>query len=147
MKRYVEASPRARQWFFLVAVVWAAFALFASRLTSHLPLPGSSVQDLLAQIEARTLYSLVALSLFYVLLSIVAIVLAIKTVRTGQWPPAGMAVPFRTPVREVHKPYKVWVFLALLLAAYVTHIAIAAYAAAATHSVLQETSRLVGPKP
>ena len=31
MKRYVEASPRARQWFFLVAVLWAGFALLTYR--------------------------------------------------------------------------------------------------------------------
>ena len=146
MKRYVEASPKARQWFFLVAVVWAGLALVASRLNTYFPLSGH-VEELLVQIDARALYALVALSLFYLTLSVVAIFLATRTVRTRQWPPAGLEVPFRTPVTEIRTPFKVWLLLGLVLAAYAGHVAIAAYWAAATHSQVQEVQRLVGPKP
>jgi hypothetical protein len=146
MRRYVEASPRARQWFFLIAVVWAGLGFIASRLNTYLPLSGH-VEELLIQIDARALCALVVLSLFYVALSVVAIVLAARTVRTGQWPPVGLKVPFRTPVTEIRKPYKVWLLLGLLLAVYAGHVALAACTAAATHSQVQEVQRLVGPKP
>jgi hypothetical protein len=85
--------------------------------------------------------------LFYLVLSVVAVILATKAVRTRQWPPAGMAVPFRTPVQEIRKPFKVWLLLAILLVAYAAHIVIAAYSAAATHSMVQETRRLLEPRP
>jgi hypothetical protein len=146
MKRYVEASPRARQWLFLVAVVWAGLVLFASRFSTYFPLP-TGAQELLAQIDARALYGLVALSLFYLALSAMAIFVAIRVVRTRQWPPAGMAVPFRTPVREIRKPAAVWLSLAILLLVYAAQIVMAAYTTTATHSMVQEALRLVGPKP
>ena len=92
MKRYVEASPRARQWLFLVAVVWAGLVLFASRFSTYFPLP-TGAQELLAEIDARALYGLVALSLFYLALPAMAVFVAIRVVRTRQWPPAGMANP------------------------------------------------------
>ena len=146
MKRYVEASPKAREWFFFGAVLWAGLALFTSRFNTIFPLSGR-VDELLTQIDERALYALVALTVFYLALSAVAILLALKAVRTRQWPPAGVAVPFRTSVKEIRKPFKVWLLLAVLLVVYAGHIAIAAYSAAATHSMVQETLRLVGPRP
>ena len=146
MKRYVEASTRARQWYFLAAVVWAGLALLVSRFNSYCPLP-SDARELLTAVDARATYRLVTVSVFYLLFSGVAILLAIKAVSTKQWPPAGMPVPFRTQVREIHRPLKVWFALAVLLVIYASHIAVTAYAVATTHSMVQETLRLVGPKP
>ena len=146
MKRYIEASPRARQWYFLAAIVWAGLALFVSRINTYFPLP-SDARELLTAVDARATYRLVTVSLFYLLFSAAAIFLALKAVRTKQWPPAGMAVPFRTQLREIHRPHRVWLVLAVLLLIYASHIVVTAYAVATTRSMVQQTLRLIGPKP
>ena len=145
MKQYIEASPRARQWLFLIAVLWLGLVLFASEFNTYFPL-SHRTEELLNQIDARAWYALIGLCLFYLALSVVAVILAIGAVRTRQWPPAGVAVPFRMPVQAIRKPFKVWLLLGALLVAYAAHIVVAAYSAAATHSLTQETRRLLEPK-
>ena len=146
MKQYLDASPRVRQWFFFIAVVWLGLVLLTVRFNTYFPLSGNA-QEQLAQIDARATYALVALVLFYLGLSVQAVLLAAKAVRTKQWPPAGVAVPFRTQIHEIRRPLKVWFWVSVLVCAYGTHIALAGVQAVATHSMLQEALRLVAPKP
>src|ERR1022692_4721965 len=104
MKRYVEASPKARQWFFLIAIVLGGLVLFMYVFDTYFP-PVGSVLEQLAQMDARATYKLIAFIPIYLVFSVVAFVLAARSVRTRQWPPAGIAVPFRTQIREIRKPF------------------------------------------
>ena len=83
---------------------------------------------------------------FYLFLSAAAIVLAVKAIRTKQWPPAGLPVPFRTRIHEIRRPFKVWLLVAALVGVYLTHIALTGYTVAAIHSIVQESVPLVNPK-
>ena len=144
MQRYVEASPRARQWFFLAAIVWLGLVLLTSRFGTYFPLSGSPSEKL-AQLDQRSWYALGAFVVFYAALSVLAVFLAAKAVRTKQWPPAGLTVPFRTRVYEIQSPFKVWFWVLVLLCVYCTHIALAGKQAMATHAMLQEALELVSP--
>jgi hypothetical protein len=144
MTRYVEASPRARQWFLLAAIVWLGLALLASRFGVYFPLSGTQSEQLV-ELDRRTWWAFGGFTVLYLFLSALALFLAAKAVRTKQWPPAGVALPFRARVHEIQSPRKVWLLAIVLICLYFGHIAIAGRQALDSHAMLQEALRLVAP--
>ena len=144
MKRYIEASPKARQWFFLALAIWAFVAVLWLNFEAYFPLP-SDVRDRLAEHQARSLYRFIAIALLYGALSVAACMAIAKAVRTKQWPPAGSPVPFRTRVHEIRNPRKVWLLGALVIAMHLGLVAALGYLVTKERSATQELLRLIAP--
>ena len=144
MKRYIEASPKTRQWFFLALAIWAFVTALWLNFDAYFPLP-SDVGDRLAAHHARTLYWFIAFALLYGALSVAAGIAIAKAVRTKQWPPAGSPVPFRTRVHDIRNPRKVWLLGTLVIAMHLGFIAAFAYVVATERSAAQELLRLIAP--
>ncbi len=58
---------------------------------------------------------------FFVVATLIAIRYTGKIIKSGQWPPSGMAVPFRTKVVEVRNPRIVWGLLVIFVAGLAFH--------------------------
>jgi hypothetical protein len=133
-------------WFFLAAFILVGYILFIATFDTYRP-PVGSVLERLVQVDARATYRLTGFVLFYLGLSVWVFVLATKAVRTRQWPPAGVAVPFRTEIREIRKPFKVWAYVAILVCIYGTAVASMVYERIAMHAMVQAALRAYGPTP
>jgi len=110
MTEYVEPTLRARQLFFLAIILLGGFALFISRLDVFLP-PLSDPD----QMRDRLLVAIVLSNIFHIALSIEAIYYTRRAVQSGQWPPKGMAVPFRTKIKKIKNPRNAWLLLTVML--------------------------------
>jgi phosphoglycerol transferase MdoB-like AlkP superfamily enzyme len=80
MKRYIEASPRAKKVFFIVAFIWAGVALFLAGYDAWFPI-SDVPQEQLVQISTRALVAVVVSVVFYLALSILVVLYAVWTVR------------------------------------------------------------------
>jgi hypothetical protein len=114
---YVEADPQAR-WLFLAAVVLAvgvaaALAFFALRA----PAPAADPALELPALAQRALWSALLATAFGLAAAIVSVRIAAQAVRTRQWPPAGMLVPFRTRVQPLQRPAVAWSVAAAIVLA------------------------------
>jgi hypothetical protein len=142
MKRYIEASYKARLVFFLLVLLWAGLVLLQKLLQKHFdewfPLTGTPVEQLI-QSSDRQLLAVIVLVVFYLTLSGIVVFEAIWTVRSRQWPPHGHPVPFRTPVKEIKNPIMVWLFAGSILTMYMGHIALYVYSWSLTNKLIQET--------
>ena len=123
MNQYVEASPRAKIVFYVAAIVLGGIGIFLFRFNAWFPVQGSP-EEQLRQMADRAMYVMIALVVMYGLLACLVLILAIGTVRTRQWPPAGLPMPFRMAVTEIKRPFVVWAPVAVLLVLYVTHAAL-----------------------
>ncbi len=118
MTAYVEPTPRARQLFFLIALLLVALLAFAPQLDHLLPPLSDDSDVMFDEIQKRTLVGATFSTAFFILFSLVAIHLSRRTVQSGQWPPAGMAVPFRIKVKPIQNSRNVWVYLAVTLSIF-----------------------------
>jgi hypothetical protein len=126
MKRYIEASSKAKKVFFSVAVVWAGVALLLVGLNEWFPVSGT-LQEQSVQISNRALVIVVVEVVSYLAVSILIVLYAFWTVRSRQWPPLGHSMPFRTQVREIKQPVLVWVLVGLVLLGYMAKLGVAIY--------------------
>jgi hypothetical protein len=123
MSQYVEASPRAKLVFYLAAIALGGIGIFLFRFNAWFPVHGSP-EEQLRQMADRAMYVMIALVVMYGALACLVLILAIGTVRTRQWPPAGLPMPFRMAVTEIKRPFAVWAPVAVVLVLYVTHAAL-----------------------
>ena len=135
MKHYIEASPKAKKVFFIVAFIWAGVALFLASYDVWFPVSGTQ-QEQLVQISNRGLVALVVAVVFYLLLSILVVAYTVWTVRSGQWPPLGRSMPFRTRVHEIKQPVLAWVFAGILLLGYAAHLGTQIYSWSLTNKLI-----------
>lgn len=126
MKRYIEASPKAKKVFFSVAVIWAGVALLLVVLNDWFSISGTP-QEQSVQISNRALGLVVIKVVSYLALSTLVVLYACWTVRSRQWPPLGHPMPFRTQVREIKQPVWVWVLAGFLLLGYMAQMGTAIY--------------------
>ena len=68
-----------------------------------------------------------------------------KVVRTRQWPPPGMQVPFRTRVFEIHQPIKVWICTIVILIVLSIDVGLSIYTWQLRNQFFEENIRLVAP--
>jgi hypothetical protein len=142
MKRYVEASPRAKKVFFIVAFIWAGVALFLAGYDVWFPL-SDVPQEQLVQISNRALVAVVVSVVFYLALSILVVLYTVWTVRSRQWPPHGCSMPFRTKVHEIKQPVLVWVLAGILLFGYMAHIGKQIYSWSQTNNLIHSLEPLL----
>ena len=142
MKHYVEASPRAKKVFFIVAFIWAGVALFLAGYDVWFPI-SDVPQEQLVQISHRALVAVIVSVVFYLALSILVVLYAVWTVRSRQWPPHGCSMPFRTKVHEIKQPVLVWVLAGILLFGYMAHIGKQIYSWSKTNNLIQSLEPLL----
>ena len=109
MADYVEADPRARLYFLggIVVLLGAGIALWLHAS----PMPQASGSEPAAWLQgavARALRSALAATAFHALITGLVLWAASRAVASGQWPPRGMAMPFRERVRPITSPALVW---------------------------------------
>ena len=119
MKRYVEPSPRTRQLFFLALVLLTALAVVVDRFDRILPPLSLNPAVALEQGANRLLLASAFSSVFYAVLAILVVRMTRRAVRSGQWPPVGMSMPFRTAIREIRHPRVEWLLMSLALVSLV----------------------------
>ena len=142
MKHYIEASPKAKKVFFIVAFIWAGVALFLANYDVWFPVSGTQ-QEQLVQISNRGLVAVVVAVVFYLALSILVVVYTVWTVRSRQWPPLGHSMPFRTQVHEIKQPVLVWVFAGILLLGYMAHLGKQIYSWSLTNKLIHSLEPLL----
>ena len=142
--RFVESSPRARRWFWFVVLIWISLVVFLVEFDTLFPVSGT-VQDQIATLVNRSRFALLSRIAFYVTFSIIILILAMKVVRTGQWPPAGMQVPFRTRVQEIHRPIKVWIYTISILILHSISVGLSIYTWQLRNQFFEENIRLLAP--
>ena len=142
MKRYVEASPKARLVFLVFILFWLSLALLLDRFDAWFPLAGTPAERL-HKISDRTLVALILSVVLYLIMSGLVVFEGIWTVRSRQWPPKGHPMPFRTPVKEINNPIKVWLFAGFILAMYSSNIAMNVFSWSRSNTVIQETISLL----
>jgi len=147
MKQYVESNPKTRQLFFLALILIGAFALFVDRMEQILPAIDSDTTVAIDQVLDRSLFATVLATVFYGLFSFVAIHYVRRTVQSKQWPPVGMSVPFRMPVKEIKRPWVAWTYLAVLLCIFLTQIFITWYAYGEQREYFRELKQLIDESP
>ena len=141
MKRYIEASSKAKKVFFSVAVIWAGLALLLVGLNEWFPVSGT-LQEQSVQISNRALILVVVKVVSYLAMSILVVLYAFWTVRSRQWPPLGHSMPFRTQVREIKQPVLVWVLAGFLLLGNVAQIGTSIYIWSQTNKLLHSLEPL-----
>jgi hypothetical protein len=114
MDHYVEGSTRAKIWYLSAC---AAVVLALVLVNIYFPYPKSI--DSVSSIEATAQRHLVIALLFTIFLvpyTIRFVNLARLSVRQGQWPPSGIAMPFRTRVLSIARPAKVYILTTIVIA-------------------------------
>jgi hypothetical protein len=142
IKRYVDASPKARLVFLLLILFWLSLALFLDRFSVWFPLDGTPSERLL-KISDRGRIALIVTVVFYLILSGIVVFESIWTVRSRQWPPQGHPMPFRTRIKEIKHPTRVWLFAGSILAIYFAHIGLHVYSWYRSNRAIQETILLL----
>jgi hypothetical protein len=116
---YVEADPQARRLFVAAAAiavgVAVALAFFALRASAPAPVADPALE--LPALAQRALWSALLATAFGLAAGITAVRIAAQAVRTRQWPPAGMRVPFRTRVQLLPRPAVAWGVAAMIVLA------------------------------
>jgi hypothetical protein len=120
--QFIEPSIRARRWFWVIALAWVCVVAVLINFDRWFPVSGSSL-DQIEQLMNRSLCAIILRVIFYLAMSLVVIVLTIATVRTKQWPPRGMPVPFRARVTEVRRPIFVWLYASIIVMLHLLMIA------------------------
>lgn len=108
MTRYVEANPRSRLLFFLALIALGALALLADRVDELLPPLSNNPDEMADQILTRHIIAASLNTLFFVALTLKVLHDTRRMIASGQWPPPGMKVPFRQPIREIKNPRYAW---------------------------------------
>jgi hypothetical protein len=147
MTKYVEPTLRARQLFFLYLIGLGAFMVLADRLDELLPPISDDLTIAFDQILERTLVAAVLSTIFYAGIALAALHYARRALRSGRWPPEGMAVPFRTPIKEIRRPWKVWVYLAVLFASLAALTAMPWQAYSRQQAYFQEVTQIIESMP
>jgi hypothetical protein len=123
MSKYVEATLRTRQLFFLGVILLGGLILFLDRVEAILPPLSRDPVLAIEQFAHRSMVAALVLSVFYLVLSAMAINLAKRSADSGQWPPKGMTVPFRTKIIEIKKQRYVWLYLTIILSVFTAQAA------------------------
>jgi hypothetical protein len=117
MNRYVEGDAKVRN-VFLACVLTVIAAGFALRYyVSSLPMPVGTPEYVGETLMSRNLLGVVLLTLFYLAYAAIVVWFTAKTVRSKQFPPAGMRMPFRTKIYSISNPTVLWAVVVLLLCA------------------------------
>jgi hypothetical protein len=105
---FVEADPRARRLFVAAVLVALAVAGALAFFALHPPAPQGETSLELKALAQRALWSALLATAFAFTVSVVSLRLAAHSVRTRQWPPLGMRMPFRTRVQALPRPGRAW---------------------------------------
>ena len=125
-QRYIEATSKTRLLFLLALAAWAACTLLVMK---------------------RPLMAAIGATLFWVLVSVVSVHYWTRAVRSGQWPPKGMDVPFRMKVQELRSLNRARAYLASLLVIYAVQAALPWYAYVEQRRYFRELKTLMTPPP
>lgn len=147
MKRYIEPTLRARQLFFLGLLVVAGVALLADRANQFLPPLSSDEVVALDQMVERSLLAALLASVFWCGLGGAAIYLTNRAIRSRQWPPAGISVPFRTEAVDIKRPWVAWALLVVFLVTCVVQIAGPWYGYATLRELAPTLKRVLAKQP
>jgi hypothetical protein len=147
MTQYSEPTPKARQIFFLVVLLAVALGWLTTRLNDLLPPLSDEPSELFDQVLERSLLAAVIGTIFFGILCSVAVYFTRRAVQSGQWPPKGMPVPFRTKVLKIKNPRKAWAYLAALLLIFSAQIAMPWYAYAKQRAYFGELKELIKDMP
>lgn len=142
MKRYIEGSYNARLVLFFLVLLWAGLVLFLQRFDDWFPLTGTPVEQVI-QSSDRSRAGVIVQVVFYLTLSSIVVFEAIWTVRSRQWPPHGHPVPFRTQVKEITHPIKVWLLAGFILIMHMSLIALSVYSWSLSNEFDQEIIRVL----
>jgi len=138
MTEYIEPTLKARQLFFLAIILLGGYALFISRIDEFLP-PPSDPDQMLDWLLIATILS----TIFYTTLSILAIYYTRRAVQSGQWPAKGMAVPFRTKIKEIKNPRNAWLLLTIILCYFAIKISFGWYMYTQQRKLTEEIKHLI----
>jgi hypothetical protein len=142
--RYVEPSNRPRRWFWIVALIWVCALAILVRFDELFPITGSSLNQIEALVK-RSFFAAVFMMIVYLGMSLIIVFLAVRTIRTKQWPPRGMGVPFRTRVTEIRRPVFVWLYAAVMLFLLALQIGISVKKWQAQKRIHEEVLQLIRP--
>jgi len=109
MSRYKQPSLTGKIVFFVILpLIIAALFLIQSLQGDR---ADYTPQELLDSLFQQALFA----TLFYLALSALAFWIALTAIKERQWPLKKIPVPVRTKVREVQRPWKVWIAFGFVL--------------------------------
>jgi hypothetical protein len=141
---YIEPSNNARRWFWIFALIWVCAAAFLTHFDDLFPVTGTAL-DQIEGLLKRSFCAAVFTTIFYLTIGGTIIFLAVRTVRTKQWPPRGMAVPFRARATEIRRPVIVWLYAAVMLLLIALQIGISFKKWQAQKHIYKEALQLIRP--
>jgi lipopolysaccharide export LptBFGC system permease protein LptF len=101
----------------------------------------------LDQVVERSLLAALLASMLWCCFAVVAIYLTHRAVRSRQWPPAGISVPFRTEVIDIKRPWVAWALLAVFVVTCAFQIAGPWYGYATLREVTPALKRALAKQP
>lgn len=124
-----------------------ALGVLTSRLNDLLPPLSSDASQMFDQLVERSLLAAVIGTVLFGAFSMVAVHFTRRAVKSGQWPPKGMSVPFRTKILEIKNPRNAWTYLGVLLLMFAVQIALPWYAYAKQKAYYGELKELLKDPP
>jgi Na+/H+ antiporter NhaC len=121
--KFIEPTPKTRQLFFLSLFFLGVLALAIPHIDDLLPPLSSNQTIVFEQVLSRSLMAAVLSTLFFVVFSGIAFHYTQRAIRSGQWPPKGMSVPFRIKITEIKNPRNAWALLIILLCLFLAQTA------------------------
>ena len=122
MDRYVESSLKARRLFYLAIVIFCGLVFLVMYIDEILPPFSSDITMALEQADERSFLASVLSTIFYISFSIVVFHYTRRAIQSKQWPPVGMAVPFRLKVKEINNPNIAWLYSLCILLIFVAQV-------------------------
>lgn len=147
MEKYVEPSLKARKLFYLAIVLFCGLALFVMYLDEILPPISSDITVALEQTNERSFAASIISTIFYIGFSIVVYHYTRRSIQSKQWPPAGMAVPFRLKVKEIRNPNIAWLYFLCILFIFVVQTTFTWYVYAKQQTIFGSIKKQVEVSP
>jgi len=114
MNSHIEASSEGRRIFFISS----AFIVFLILIEEYLYRVVAASRENISELQPildRALISTTSQTIFHLSLAFFVLWLSSRVVKTRQWPPPGMRVPFRFKIQRIQSPTKVRLFVLTLL--------------------------------
>lgn len=115
MEKYIEPTLKTRQLFFLSIALLGGLALLASHRDKFLPPLNHDPSLAIDQMLNRSLVAALISTILFISFSVAAIHYTRLVIRSGQWPPKGMNVPFRTKIRKIKNPWNARTYLIVIM--------------------------------